>query len=63
LKRYAADLKRELSTVRGIVDVEAVGEQDLPEYRLTLTATRAASTGVGSGPVAKPWPRWSAGRR
>jgi HAE1 family hydrophobic/amphiphilic exporter-1 len=52
LKRYAGDLKRELTNVQGIVDVEAVGEQDLPEYRLTLDRERAAATGVGSGPVA-----------
>ena len=52
LKKYAADLKRELFTVRGIVDVETVGEYDTPEYRLVVDRERAAATGLGSGAVA-----------
>ena len=52
LKKYAADLKRELFTVRGIVDVETVGEYDTPEYRLVVDRERAAATGFGSGAVA-----------
>ncbi|MEI6668929.1 MAG: efflux RND transporter permease subunit [Acidobacteriota bacterium] len=53
LKRYAADLKRELATVRGIVDIEAAGEQDTPEYRLVVDRERAAASGLGSGAVAR----------
>ena len=52
LKKYAADLKRELYTVRGIVDIEAAGEQDTPEYRLVVDRERAAASGLGSGAVA-----------
>ena len=52
LKKYAANLKRELSTVRGIVDVEAAGEQDTPEYRLVVDRERAAASGLGSAAVA-----------
>ena len=52
LKRYAADLKKELYTVRGIVDIEAAGEQDTPEYRLVVDRSRAAASGLGSGSVA-----------
>ena len=52
LKRYAADLKKELYTVRGIVDIEAAGEQDTPEYRLIVDRSRAAASGLGSSSVA-----------
>ncbi len=52
LKRYAADLKREMYTVPGIVDVEAQMEQDLPEYRIVIDRERAAAQGLGSGAVA-----------
>ncbi len=52
LKKYASDLKRELSTVPGIVDVEAAGEQDIPEYRLVVDRERASASGLGSGAVA-----------
>ncbi len=52
LKRYAAQLKEEMYTIPGIVDVEASMEQDVPEYRLVVDRARAASTGLGSGTVA-----------
>ena len=52
LKKYAADLKRELYTVPGIVDIAAAGEQDTPEYRLVMDRERAAASGLGSGAVA-----------
>jgi HAE1 family hydrophobic/amphiphilic exporter-1 len=52
LRKYAADLKRELYSVRGMVDIEAAGEQDTPEYRLTVDRERAAASGLGSGRVA-----------
>jgi len=52
LKRYAGELKRELYKVRGIVDVEAAMEQDLPEYRLSVDRERAAATGLGTSAVA-----------
>jgi len=52
LKKYASDLKRELYTVRGIVDIEAAGEQDTPEYRLVVDRERASASGLGSAAVA-----------
>jgi len=52
LKRYAKALKHELTGIRGVVDVEAVGEHDTPEYRLVVDRERASASGVGSGPVA-----------
>jgi HAE1 family hydrophobic/amphiphilic exporter-1 len=48
LKRYAAQLKRGLYGVRGIVDLEATLEQDLPEYRLTVNREKAAALGLGT---------------
>jgi HAE1 family hydrophobic/amphiphilic exporter-1 len=52
LKQYARDLKRELYTVPGIVDIEAGMEDDLPEYRLRVNRERAAASGLGSGELA-----------
>jgi HAE1 family hydrophobic/amphiphilic exporter-1 len=48
LKRYAGEIKRELYTVPGIVDIEAPMEEDLPEYRLQVDRERAAATGLGT---------------
>jgi HAE1 family hydrophobic/amphiphilic exporter-1 len=52
LKRYAGEIKKELYTVPGIVDLEATMEQDLPEYRLTVDRQRAAATGLGTSAIA-----------
>jgi HAE1 family hydrophobic/amphiphilic exporter-1 len=52
LKKYAGEIKRELYTVRGIVDLEASMEQDLPEYRLLVDRQRAAATGLDTNAVA-----------
>src|SRR5664280_747770 len=52
LKRYAGEIKKELYTVPGIVDLEASMEQDLPEYRLLVDRQRAAATGLGTNDVA-----------
>ncbi len=52
LKRYAGEIKKELYTVPGIVDLEASMEQDLPEYRLLVDRQRAAATGLGTGAIA-----------
>ena len=51
LKRYAGEIKRELYTVPGIVDLEASMEQDLPEYRLLVDRQRAAATGLDTNAV------------
>ncbi len=52
LKRYAGEIKKELYTVPGIVDLEATMEQDLPEYRLTVDRQRAAAMGLGTSAIA-----------
>jgi HAE1 family hydrophobic/amphiphilic exporter-1 len=52
LKRYATELKREMYSVPGIVDIEAGMELDLPEYRLVVDRERAAASGLGSAAVA-----------
>ena len=41
LKEYAAEIKRKLYGIPGIVDIEATLEQDLPEYRLVVDRERA----------------------
>jgi len=51
LKKYAGEIKRELYTVPGIVDLEASMEQDLPEYRLLVDRQRAAATGLDTNAV------------
>jgi len=48
LKEYAAAVKRVLYRIRGIVDLEATLEQDLPEYRLTVDRSRARDAGLGT---------------
>jgi HAE1 family hydrophobic/amphiphilic exporter-1 len=52
LKEYAAALKRALYGVRGIVDLEATLEQDLPEYRLSVDRSRARDVGLGTDALA-----------
>jgi HAE1 family hydrophobic/amphiphilic exporter-1 len=52
LKRYAREVKRELYTVPGIVDIEAGMEDDLPEYRLIVDRERTAASGLNSGALA-----------
>jgi HAE1 family hydrophobic/amphiphilic exporter-1 len=53
LKRYAAQLKREMAQIRGIVDLDATLEQDLPEYRLVVDRERAAALGLGTGALVR----------
>ena len=48
LKAYAAALKDKLYTVRGIVDLEASMEQDLPEYRLIVNRELASQVGLNT---------------
>jgi len=53
LKKYAADLKREVQKIPGIVDLEVTLEHDIPEYRLAVDGERAADLGVTTGSVAR----------
>lgn len=48
LKQYAGELKRRLSRIPGIVDLEATLEQDLPEYRLVVDREKAATLGLAT---------------
>jgi len=48
LKDYAAAIKRKLYSIKGLVDLEATLEQDLPEYRLVVDRERARQSGIGT---------------
>lgn len=52
LKKYAAQLKQELYTVPGIVDLSATLEYDTPEYRVRVDREKAQSAGVSSVAIA-----------
>lgn len=51
LKKYAAQLKQELYTVPGIVDLAATLEYDTPEYRLRVDREKAQSAGVSTSQI------------
>jgi len=53
LKEYAAAYKRELYKVKGIVDLEATLEQELPEYRLIVDRARARDAGIGTAELVR----------
>ncbi len=53
LKAYARALKAELFKVKGIVDLEATLEQDLPEYRFVVDRERASASGLGTAPIVR----------
>lgn len=53
LKKYAAQLKQEMYTIPGIVDLAATLEYDTPEYRLRVDREKAQSAGVSSGQIAE----------
>jgi hydrophobic/amphiphilic exporter-1 (mainly G- bacteria), HAE1 family len=53
LKRYAGDLKKRMSAIFGIVDLEATLELDIPEYRLIVDRERAVDMGVMTGQIVR----------
>jgi HAE1 family hydrophobic/amphiphilic exporter-1 len=53
LKRYAAELKKEMYGIPGIVDLEVTLEQDIPEFRLTVDRQRSADLGVTTNDVVR----------
>jgi HAE1 family hydrophobic/amphiphilic exporter-1 len=53
LKKYAAELKREIYKIPGIVDLEVSLEQDIPEFRLVVDRERAADSGVMTADVVR----------
>jgi HAE1 family hydrophobic/amphiphilic exporter-1 len=53
LKRYGAELKKEMYKIPGVVDLEVTLEQDIPEFRLTMDRERAADMGVTTNDVVR----------
>jgi len=53
LKEYAAELKKAVYGIPGIVDVETTLELDLPEYRLVVDRERAADAGLSTPAIAR----------
>jgi hydrophobic/amphiphilic exporter-1 (mainly G- bacteria), HAE1 family len=53
LKQYAAELKRAMYDIPGLVDLEVTLEQDVPEYRLTVDRDRALTSGVMTADIAR----------
>jgi len=53
LKRYGAELKKEMYKIPGVVDLEVTLEQDIPEFRLTMDRERAADLGVTTNDVVR----------
>jgi HAE1 family hydrophobic/amphiphilic exporter-1 len=53
LKRYAADLKKRIQGIRGIVDLEVTMEQEIPEFRFTVNRELAAGIGVTTDDIVR----------
>ncbi|MGE0919826.1 efflux RND transporter permease subunit [Trichlorobacter lovleyi] len=51
LKKYAAQLKQEMYSIPGVVDISATLEYDTPEYRLRVDREKARSAGVSSSDI------------
>ena len=53
LKKYAAQLKEKIRSIKGIVDLDVTLEHDIPEYRLTVDRERAVDTGLMSANIVR----------
>ncbi len=53
LKKHAAELKKEIYNIPGVVDLEVTLEQDIPEFRLVVDRERAADAGVMTGDIVR----------
>jgi HAE1 family hydrophobic/amphiphilic exporter-1 len=53
LKQYAAQLKKEIYKIPGIVDLEVTLEQDVPEFRLTVDREKAMDAGVMTADIVR----------
>ncbi len=53
LKQYAAELRRRIEGISGVVDLEVTMEQDVPEYRLHVNRELASNTGVMTADIAR----------
>jgi len=52
LKRYAAQLKKEIYRIPGLVDLDVTLDHDIPEYRITVDRERARDAGVSTNEIA-----------
>lgn len=53
LKKYAAQIKKEMYAIPGIIDLEVSMEYDTPEYRLIVDRERAMDAGVSTGAIVR----------
>ncbi len=53
LKSYGALIKRDLTRIARIEDLEMTLEYDIPEYRLTVDRQKATDAGLSSGTIAR----------
>ena len=53
LKEYAAEMKKGIYEIPGVVDLEVTLEQDIPEFRLTVDRERAVDAGVMTGHIVR----------
>lgn len=53
LKKYAGDLKKEMSKIPGIVDLEMTLEQDIPEFRLIIDREKAIDAGLMTADISR----------
>jgi HAE1 family hydrophobic/amphiphilic exporter-1 len=53
LKLHAAELKKEMYKIPGVVDLEVTLEQDIPEFRLAVDRERSADIGVTTNDVVR----------
>lgn len=53
LKKYAAQLKKEIAKIPGIVDLEMTLEQDIPEFRLEVDREKAIDAGLMTADITR----------
>jgi len=53
LKRYSAELKREIYKIPGIVDLEVTLEHDVPEYQLVVDREKAVDMGIMTSDIVR----------
>jgi HAE1 family hydrophobic/amphiphilic exporter-1 len=53
LKNYAAQMKKSLYAIKGVIDLEVSMEDDTPEYRLIVNRERATDAGVTTGAIVR----------
>ncbi len=53
LKKYSAQMKKELYKIPGVIDLEVTMEHDTPEFRLVVNRERATDAGVTTGNIVR----------